>query len=414
MIPAQTPWPNWRKISYRYAVIFFGLILISAIGGIVNLDKLVWEPLVKFIGTNIFGAGPLANTPNGSGDKLYDWCWYGTLLLLTGLLGTLFNLLDFKRSNYNKLHAWLAFLLSFYLAFMLLTYGVIKLYGSQFSEPGLLRLHETYGHSSPMRLMWTFMGASKGYTIFAGACETFPGILLLFRRTRTLGALISLGVMVNVFALNLFYDVPVKLLSFQLVLISGFLLLPELRRIVTFFLLNKATGPSSQRPFSSNKKVYWGIKSIQFLIVIAFFVTMHNSMKSSQETYGRDRIKPPLYGVYDVTNFVSNGDTIPALTTRSDRWQKMIIDYPGSANLILIDGKRKWLKTTVDTSAKVITIQDQDFSFTANGDTLTIAGIYDNDTLHISLQQYDLTRFELPNRGFHWVNEEPYNRYNPN
>lgn len=413
MTVPPTLWPSWQKIIFRYAAIFFGFILLSAIGGVINLEKLFWEPLVKFTAEHVFGAGPVVNISNGSGDKLYDWCWYGTILLLTAVAGTIFNLSDYKRSSYNKLLAWLSFLLSFYLAFMLLTYGIIKLFGSQFPAPGLLRLHETYGHSSPMRLMWTFMGASEGYTIFAGACETIPGLLLLFRRTRTLGALIAFAVMVNVFALNLFYDVPVKLLSFQLVLISGFLILPELGRMFRFFVLNQSTGPSNQLPFTANKKVYWGIKAVQFLLVTGFVLTMYNSVKKSEELYGRDRVKPPLYGVYEVTTYVSNGDTIPPLITRADRWHKMIVDYPGSTNLVFMDGKRKWLELAVDTTTNILTLQHQDFSYAATGDTLRMTGLYGSDKLHLSLLRYDPNKFGLLNRGFNWVNEEPYNRYDP-
>ncbi len=406
-------WPSWQKVPYRYAVVFFGLILLSAIGGIIGLDALVWEPLVKFMADHVFEVGPISNTPTGSGDKLYDWCWYGTILIITGISGTIFNLLDHKRSNYLKLHAWLAFLLSFYLAFMLLSYGIIKLYGSQFTEPNLLRLHETYGHSSPMRLMWTFMGASKGYTVFAGVCETIPGILLLFRRTRTLGALVSFAVMVNVFALNVFYDVPVKLFSFQLVLISGFLVLPELGRLIKFFLLNESTPPSQQKPFSSNKKVYWGIKAVQLLLICAFVVSMHGSIQQGEQTYGRSRVKPPLYGIYEVTSFVRNGDTIPALTSLPERWQKMIIDYPDYTNLIYTNGKRKTISSSIDTTAQTITIQDQSFSYQTSGDVMSLEGMYGSDTLKIKLQPYDLGRFGLLNRGFNWVNEQPYNRYDP-
>jgi len=68
-----------------------------------------------------------------------------------------------------------------------------------------------------MGLLWTFMAASKGYQIFTGAAEVLGGILLLWKRTTTLGALTVFGVMANVMALNFFYDVPVKLLSTHLV-----------------------------------------------------------------------------------------------------------------------------------------------------------------------------------------------------
>ena len=56
-------------------------------------------------------------------------------------------------------------------------------------SPSIESLRETYGASSPMRLLWTFMGVSAGYRIFSGLAEALPGFLLLFRRTSTVGGL---------------------------------------------------------------------------------------------------------------------------------------------------------------------------------------------------------------------------------
>ena len=51
--------------------------------------------------------------------------------------------------------------------------------------------------------------------------------------------------MTYVFTLNMTYDVPVKLLSFQLALLSVVILTPSLRRVADFFLLNRAIAPQN-------------------------------------------------------------------------------------------------------------------------------------------------------------------------
>src|SRR5262249_17022289 len=102
----------------------------------------------------------------------------------------------------------------------------------------------SYGDSSPMNLLWTFMGFSDGYNLFAGAGELLGGILLATRRTTLLGALVSLAVMTHVAVLNLCYDVPVKLLSLHLVAMALYLIVPDARRLAAFFLSNRPAPPA--------------------------------------------------------------------------------------------------------------------------------------------------------------------------
>jgi len=70
--------------------------------------------------------------------------------------------------------------------------------------------------------------------------ELIGGILLLTPRTSLLGALVCLAAVAEVFVLNMTYDVPVKLLSFHLMLMSIFLLLPELKRLLEAVLTPRA------------------------------------------------------------------------------------------------------------------------------------------------------------------------------
>src|SRR5947199_1204250 len=105
----------------------------------------------------------------------------------------------------------------------MLSFGAYKVIKSQFPAPSLDRLLEPYGDSSPMGLLWTFMGASKAYTIFGGFAEMLGGALLTVRRTTLLGALVCIGVITNIVMLNFSYDVPVKLYSTHLLLMAIFL-----------------------------------------------------------------------------------------------------------------------------------------------------------------------------------------------
>jgi len=93
-----------------------------------------------------------------------------------------------------------------------------------------------------MPTTYTTPGRSPGWRP-TGAAETVGALLLFSRRTTTLGALVLLPVLSNVVMLSLAYDAPVKLLSSQLLLMTGLLLLPEVTRLVDFSVLHRPTTP---------------------------------------------------------------------------------------------------------------------------------------------------------------------------
>jgi hypothetical protein len=71
-------------------------------------------------------------------------------------------------------------------------------------------------------------------------------LLLIFPKTTMLGALVALADMTQVFVLNMTCDVPVKLLSFHLLLMALFLLAPDMSRLCRFFVLDRGVDSSTQ------------------------------------------------------------------------------------------------------------------------------------------------------------------------
>ena len=136
-----------------------------------------------------------------------------------------------------------ALFLRLYLIGELFSYGLDKVFPNQFSPLGPDHLSQTFGESSASGFLWAFMGYSTPYIIFAGLGETVAGILLCFRRTVTLGALIGVATMSNVVMLNFAYDVGVKLHSSFYLLGLLYLALPDLRRLFDVLVRNRATAP---------------------------------------------------------------------------------------------------------------------------------------------------------------------------
>jgi hypothetical protein len=68
--------------------------------------------------------------------------------------------------------------------------------------PSLSQLATPLGDFGAMRLAWLYMGYSGPYQVFSGMAEVITGLLLLYRRTVTLGLLAGLGVFINVMTMN--------------------------------------------------------------------------------------------------------------------------------------------------------------------------------------------------------------------
>src|SRR5262249_30445006 len=151
-----------------------------------------------------------------------------SFFVLAAAVALLWSLVAWRRTNYPRLHDWLRVYVRFYVAYEMVLYGSIKVIKSQFPDPPLDRMLQPFRDASPMGLLWTFMGASDAYNVFTGAGEMLGGLLLTTRRTTLLGALVCIGVVGHIVALNFCYDVPVKLFSAHLLLMSVFLTLPDL------------------------------------------------------------------------------------------------------------------------------------------------------------------------------------------
>jgi hypothetical protein len=76
--------------------------------------------------------------------------------------------------NYTRVFA------RYYLAAILLGYGISKLFGDQFGQPDFAALIRPLGDFDSRNLFWEFMGASKSYQIFGGLLEIMAGLLLFF------------------------------------------------------------------------------------------------------------------------------------------------------------------------------------------------------------------------------------------
>jgi hypothetical protein len=419
-----TPWSEPKRIAFRFGFLYFATYIFFTPNNELPIVNILYDGInnllhrfIPWFAQHIFRySKPITIFTNGSGDTTYDYMlwFFGITLTFAGTI--IWTGLDRKRKDYNALYYWIRVLIRYYLFYTMISYGFFKVPKVQFPYPGLNRLVEPYGDSSPMGLAWTYMGYSTSYNFFTGCAELLAGFLMLSRKTTTIGALVCLGVMTNVFAINMGYDVPVKLLSFNTVLMCLFLLGKDIQRLTNFFILNKVAPPSDLSFPHFTKKLRYSLLGIKLLIVVSLvWLTVSDSW--SYYKLVNYSPKPPLYGIYYPETFLRNNVPVPPLQTDTTRWKRLIIPSKGYADIRFMNDSSRSFHFKIDTLTRTAllysyadTLNKSRFNYALDSPYLTLAGKMGSDSVFIKLKRFDEKGFRLVGRGFRWVNEHPYNR----
>lgn len=423
-------WSLARLVGFRFCFVYLGLYCLSEqiLGGLFPIPKVelpdlasLWpmRQIVFWTAAHVFHVTqPLVYQGSGSGDKTFDWVLAVCLLVMAAAATCVWSVLDRRRENYDTLYKWFRLFIRFALATELILYGMDKLIPLQMPFPSLTRLLEPFHDFSPMGVLWYSIGASPAYEMFAGSAEVLGGILLIFPRTTTLGALVALADMTQVFMLNMTYDVPVKLFSFHLLLLSVLLLAPEFERLADFFFRNRTAGPSTQAELFRTRRANRIALAAQ--IFLGLWVIGNNvySGWEAWHTYGGGRPKSVLYGIWDVGEFSIDGQVRSPLLTDNDRWHRAVFDVPDRVAFQRMDETYTRYGVAINDKDKTIALtKDSDKNWKANftfqrvGENgLILDGDMDSHKMHVQLQLVDMKKFVLVSRGFHWIQEYPFNR----
>jgi hypothetical protein len=427
---AHGGWTVLQRVGFRFAFLFYAIWfyswLLEFTPGSDNLSSAyfnAFKDVFGWIAAHVFAVRVPAEglvAPNGSGDTTFNYIQLFTSVCLT-IVGTVLWSAVARAKSSPRLYEGLRISLRYCLAMTLLTYGLAKVIPTQFSPPWFNRLLQPIGTVSPMGILWTFMGASMPYTIFSGLLETIGGLLLFFRRTTTLGALVAIAVLTNIVALNFCYDVPVKLNSSLYLASAFFLLLPDLRNLLYLLVLHRRTEPRSlefpwRTPWLRVARPVLKILVIAAAILIPCVVNL-----SARQTYFAAP-RPPLYGLYEVEEFQRDGKPVEPLLTEKTRWRYLLVEnYTGIRRM---DDSSRFYAMKVDSSRHTVTLltpeqaevsaKDREaytFAYeTRDPQHLILRGRYKGEELVAMLRRADMSKFLLVNRGFHWINEYPVNR----
>ena len=355
--------------------------------------------------------------PNGSGDTTFNYLQIPLMLAVAAVLTVVVIIVDRKNKGYNHILYWLWTISRYCIAYYLLLYGFGKVNKLQFPDAPMYRLLQQVGDISPMGLAWTYMGYSKGFNMVVGLAEVVPGILLLFRRTSLLGALLAIVVMGNVVAMNFCFDIPVKLFSSHLFLAAVYVAAPFTTRLTKVLFGYGQVDPLKQFMFRIDQ-VGPKIAMTSVKVVVCLLLFIYSVRILFRDNYfATAEQEVPLYGLYEAKTFIYKGDTLPPLVTDSFRWRYLMLQFKERAIVKTMNDSFRSYKIRVGTISKGITMTDivrddnlyLHYSYTDDS-LLMFKGTYSDDSLEVYFNKIELNTFRLNNRGYHWINEYPYNR----
>jgi len=404
-------WNFLSKLAFRFLFLFISLFIVFLF-----LRWLI-DPLLVWMGKSIFGLSEnLSRVSSGSGDGTMDYLavFLQAILAVLGII--VWSLIGRKKNSHRKLRFWFLSLLRLFVAAVMLVYGFAKVFLIQFQTPSLTLLVQQVGEMSPMGLAWTFMGFNPVYTIFTGLLEVFAGLFLIFRRTKTLGALLTLGVMGHVAVMNLCFDIPVKIFSLHLVLMSLVLISEDWRPLSRVFFGSNRALPRVKYHALQHTAVFHNISKIKAIFTVLFlFLVTFVGFFILRPKIDRQQQKDRFYGIYEISEFRKNGDSDQL---NSDHvWRYSIIEQKDKANIKFKDSVSPYYFKIEDNDQKATIYHKDSDSIAPNftirkldSNTYKLKGKIEQDSLEFKMKKLDLKKFPLISRGFRWVNETPYNR----
>lgn len=324
-------WKEYEKILFRFFFVYF---LLQAL----PIDWKFYEHLyqinwLKISFADMFNISrytrQILNTPTTSDywgiHSFLDW---GIIALIALVATIIWSFID-KRREYALLYYVLRVTLRYRLAIGVIAYGFIKLFPLQSPYPSLSELNTNYGDLSPWKLFSLTLGVAPSFETFLGFIEILAGLLLLYRKTVFLGSFIILCFTGNVFLSNLAYGGGEVVYSLYLIQFALFLLWYDAPRLFSLLSLEKPTFPNAF------KVTYTGDWQPKVRLVlkgafVLFFVLVYGI--KAYGIYQKGGYQYPLEkgvlqeGVYNVSNFVYKGETIPFSKEDSLRWQNVVIE----------------------------------------------------------------------------------------
>src|SRR5262249_47764318 len=157
---------------------------------------------------------------------------------------------------------------------------------------------------------------------------------------------------------------------------------------------------------------------LRTLLVVAYTGLMLYTSQQATKFYGSDTARSALHGIWNVEEFTLAGRELPLKADDPERWRRVILDYPGMIAVQALNdsGVRYLLKQDMEKKTLELSSRDNPtwksmLSYQQpDADVLVLDGSFNGQPLHVKLRHTEPRSFLLTSRGFHWINEYPFNK----
>lgn len=324
--PKHAAWSRGELWAFRFLFIF---IIIQ----VIPLDYKFYSYLFSInwlhIGyEEIFSIARYVPVVFQKSESYSDWILFAAIALAGA---TLWSFRAPKVRDNNFLYFLLIGICRYRLAAAIFAYGFLKLFVLFAPELSLSSLNTRYGEFTDWKIFSiSLAGAKPYYQIFLGFVEILAGILLINRKTASIGALIAVSFLGNVFLSNLAYGGEEHVYSGYLLILAFFVLSRDAVRLYKLLFLEVAAEPNTYQPIFSNSRVPQLIRSLKYVFIFIFLILL--GFKSYSGYVGNAYQVPNEVGLansrgfYNVRVFVVNKDTLPYTTTDTVRWRDVVFE----------------------------------------------------------------------------------------
>lgn len=362
---AATQSPVWR--SYEKAI--FRVIFIYFFIQAVPLDWKFYRELfsvnwAQLYYGDIFNLAHYAPRFFSGSQTFANWAIVLGIAVAGAVLWTYFD--RNRQTGYNKLYYWIRVIVRYRLAIGILVYGFIKVFPLQAPYPSISNLNTDYGDFNRWKIFSLSLGIVPSYEFFLGLVEVTLGILLLFRKTASIAAFIFLIFAGNVFISNIAYEGGEYIYSLYLITLAFFILAFDLRRIINLLILQKPTAPNRFKPIFTLPWQKYGRLTLKTAVIFVFVILYGFRTRSGYihdpYQYPQEPGLPGFAGLYNVSEFKLNQQSIPYSLTDPRRWQDVVFE---KWNTISIRSNRPVILDSTNTDR--ISRNDADRSYELQG-----------------------------------------------
>ncbi|OOQ59180.1 hypothetical protein [Mucilaginibacter pedocola] len=269
------------------------------------------------------------------------------------------------------------------LAMDMVVFGGQKFCHLQFYVP-LGMLDDPFTAIPNEMLMWAFMGRYHSMVDIIACIEILGGVLLLFRKTRLVGAFVLLPMLLNIMLLDMYYlNLLVQAYVVVEVLVVIYLILLEYRRLVAFFLVDKGSSPL----YNFRSKVLSYAVKASVILIPALALAMHEYPTNYTDITGRYDVKRTLVNNVDQANAACHDTVLTHIFI--DRYD-LVLGYPDYRNKVI--GRYKYNPQTKQVSVKFQFPETMKDTLTATiepgtGEMKTLVGKLGGKNLKIEMER---------------------------